>query len=78
LPKVCLFRFSVDGTPIQDGRTDEQTAGCVYSAGVAPTRSGAPDSLLAGLADPPEDWPAASPCDAAAMITREPKRDFGW
>jgi len=31
-------------------------------------RSGAPDSLRAGLADPPEEWPAASPCDAAAVI----------
>jgi len=27
----------------------------------------------AGFADPPDDWPAANPCDAAAVITREPK-----
>jgi len=36
-------------------------------------RTGAPDSLPAGLADPPEDWPAASLCDAAAVITFKPK-----
>ena len=36
-------------------------------------RTGAPDSLRAGLADPPEDWTAASLCDAAAVITFEPK-----
>jgi len=28
-------------------------------------RTGAPDLLRAGLADPPEYWPAASLCDAA-------------
>jgi len=38
-------------------------------------RTGAPDSLRARLADPPppESWPAASPCDAAAVITFEPE-----
>jgi len=37
-------------------------------------RTGAPDSLRAGLADqPPEYWPAASLCDAAAVITFEPE-----
>jgi len=36
-------------------------------------RTGAPDSLRVGLADPPEDWPAASPCDAAAVIRFQPK-----
>jgi len=36
-------------------------------------QNGAPVSLRAGLADPPEDWPAASLCDAAAVITFEPK-----
>jgi len=43
-------------------------------ASVAPQgrRSGVPDSLRAGLADPPEDWPAASPYVAAGVITREP------
>jgi len=31
-----------------------------------------------GLADPPENWPAASPRDAVAVTPREPKeRDFG-
>ena len=51
-------------------------------AGIAPTgdaiggqgrRSGAPDSLQAGLADLPKVWPATSPCDDAAVITFEPK-----
>jgi len=36
----------------------------------------APDSLRAGLADPPEDWTAASPCGAAAVITFQPKARF--
>jgi len=31
-------------------------------------QSGAPDSLRAGLADLPEDWTVASPCDAATVI----------
>jgi len=51
--------------PFQDGLTDgRQCRHC----GPGSERSGAPDSLRAGLADPPEDWPAASPCDAAAAI----------
>jgi len=36
-------------------------------------RTSAPDSLRARLADLPEYWPAASLCDAAAVITFEPK-----
>jgi len=89
MPKVSVWtaRLSVGRAPFQDGRTDGQTAGCLqcwHRSNTAPPsaaqgrRSGAPDSLRAGLADPPEDWPAASPCDAAAVIAREPKsRDFG-
>ena len=71
MSKVSLFRLSVDRAPLQDGRTPG-----VNSAGIAPTqgrRSGAPDSLRAGLADPPDDWPTASSCDAAAVTVREPK-----
>jgi len=40
-------------------------------AGPAPAqgrRSGAPDSLRAGLADPPEYWQAANPCDAVTVL----------
>jgi len=32
-----------------------------------------PDSARTGLADPPEDCPAASPRDAAAVNPREPQ-----
>jgi len=55
--------------------------GVVYSVGCAPTlrrnrRPAAAASAAAGrrtgLADPPEDWPAASPRDAAAVTPREP------
>ena len=69
--KVCL-----------DGGTEERTDRCLQcwlrSNADPPSasqsrRSSAPDSLRAGFANPPEDWPAASPCDAAAVITREPK-----
>jgi len=42
-----------------------------YSVGSAPSapRSGSAAAgrrTRVGIADPPEDWPAASPCDAAA------------
>jgi len=39
----------------------------------ADRRTGAPYSFRVGLADPPEDWPAASPCDAAGVIRFQPK-----
>ena len=62
--------------PFQDKRADRRTGVFTVLAslqrGVQSRQSGAPDSLRAGLADPPEDWPAASSCDAAAMIKREP------
>jgi len=35
--------------------------------------SGAPDAAETGLADPSDDWPAASPRDATAVTPREPK-----
>jgi len=34
----------------------------------ADRRTGAPDSFRVGLANLPEDWPDASPCDAATVI----------
>jgi len=73
--RVCLW------TTRGPGRTD----GVVYSIAALQRLvavgalgrfdgSGAPESHLTGLADPPEDWPAAIPsCDAAAVITRESK-----
>jgi len=39
--------------------------------------SGAPDSDRNILTDPPEDWPAASPHDAAAVTSREPQARVG-
>jgi len=35
--------------------------------------SGVPDSDRTGLADPPEDWPATSLSDAAAVTPRKPQ-----
>jgi len=76
--KVCLW------TARRSSRTDGQTAEYLQrwlrSNAVPPSapqgwRSGAPDSLPTGLADPPEDWPAESPYHATAVITREP--NFG-
>jgi len=39
----------------------------------ADQRTSAPELRVGLLADQPEDWLAASPCDAAAVITFEPK-----
>jgi len=63
LPKVCLFRFSVQFVCRQGavpGRTDGRTDGRVFTVLASTSaaqggRSGAPDSLRARLADPPED-----------------------
>jgi len=35
-----------------------------------------PNSDRTGLADPPEDWPAASPRDIAVVTPREPHSHF--
>jgi len=53
-------------------RAARQSWLCAKQATVAVGGSGAPDSVRTGLADPPEDWPAASPRDAAAVTPREP------
>jgi len=39
----------------------------------ADRRTGALDSFRVGLADLPEDWSAASPCDSTAVIRFQPK-----
>ena len=71
LPKVSLWTGRCSRT---DGRLFTVLASLQRGAAVvAPGgRSGAPDSHRTELADPPEHWPAASTCDAAAVITREP------
>ena len=81
----CLYiicpKFSVPfvrGQGAVPGWTD---AGCLcwHRSNLVPTsaalgqRISALDSLRAGLADLPDDWLSASPCDAAAVITCEPK-----
>jgi len=67
----CPKNLSVDRAPCEEGRTDRQPS-CWHRSNQG-RQNGAPDSLRTGLADPPEDWSASSPCDAAAVITLEPK-----
>jgi len=62
--RTCETVAAVDGRRVQAARQRLRrlTAASVAAGG----RS-------AGLADPPEDWPATSPRDAAAVTPREPK-----
>ena len=60
-PNMLNMPKSASGQSINRRRRRRPTVG-----------GGAPDSLQAGLDDPPEDWPAAIPSDAAAEITLEP------
>jgi len=46
--------------------------GCATNKPPPPSARGAPDSHRTGIADPPEDWPVASPRDDAAVTPREP------
>ena len=50
-------------------------AGCAPNKPSPPSlrRQRAPDADRTGLADPPEDWPAASLRDTAAVTSREPQ-----
>jgi len=73
LPRVSLFP-SVCGQGAVPGRTDRRPGAFTVLASLqrgAAVGGPGSDSLRAGLADQPEDWPAA--CDAAAVITREPE-----
>jgi len=73
--RQCAFLCRQQWHGIEPGRMDWQTDGLTVPAwSVAQDwRSSAPESLRAALADSPEDWPAASPCDASTMITLKPK-----
>jgi len=73
---ICLKFLCGQGAVLgrTDGRLFTVLASLQRGAAVVASRSTERCTGLAWteLAHPPEHWPAASTCDAAAVITREP------